>query len=136
MDTTGAYHRQMVRQYRGAVGFKSITTPLMRLQDPSYTRVLIVTLPEVTPVSQAAALQEDLRRAKIEPYAWILNRSLAVSGTKDPVLLARVESERRQAARIAQGLSRRTFVVPWLATPPVGIEALESLTTPPCAGRG
>lgn len=130
MDTTGAYHRQMIRQYRGAVGFKSITTPLMRLQDPSYTRVLVVTLPEVTPVSQAAALQEDLRRAKIEPYAWILNRSLAVSGTKDPILLARVESERRQAARIAQGLSRRTFVVPWLATPPVGVQALESLTTP------
>ncbi len=131
MDTTGAYHRQMVRQYRGAVGFKSITTPLMRLRDASYTRVLIVTLPEVTPVSQAAALQEDLRRANIEPYAWILNRSLAVSGTKDPVLLARVESERRQAARIAQGLSRRTFVVPWLATPPVGIQALDSLTSPP-----
>jgi len=136
MDTTGAYHRQMVRQYRGAVGFKSFTTPLMRLQDPSYTRILIVTLPEVTPVSQAAALQEDLRRAKIEPYAWILNRSLAVSGTRDPVLLARIESERRQAGRIAQGLSRRTFVVPWLATPPVGIEALESLTEPRSAGRG
>ncbi len=130
MDTTGAYHRQMVRQYRGAVGFKSITTPLMRLQDPSYTRVLVVTLPEVTPVSQAAALQEDLRRAKIEPYAWILNRSLAISGTKDPVLLARIESERRQAARIAQGLARRMFLVPWLSTPPVGIQALESLTAP------
>jgi arsenite-transporting ATPase len=121
----------MVRQYRGAVGFKSMMTPLMRLQDASYTRVLIVTLPEVTPVSQAAALQEDLRRANIEPYAWILNRSLAVSGTQDPVLLARVESERRQVARIAQGLSRRTFVVPWLATPPVGLQALDSLTSPP-----
>lgn len=136
MDTTGAYHRQMLRQYGSAVGFKSITTPLMRLQDPSYTRVLVVTLPEVTPVSQAAALQEDLRRAKIEPYAWILNRSLAVSGTRDPVLLARVETERRQAARIAQGLARRMFLVPWLSTPPVGIQALESLTAPaPSPGR-
>jgi arsenite-transporting ATPase len=131
MDTTGAYHRQMLRQYRGAVGFKSLTTPLMRLQDPSYTRVVIVTLPEVTPVSQAAALQEDLRRARIEPYAWVLNKSLAVSGTRDPVLLARLEGERRQTARIARGLARRTFIVPWLASPPVGIDALAALTTPP-----
>jgi arsenite-transporting ATPase len=130
MDATGAYHRQVVRQYQGAVGVAHITTPLMRLQDPSYTRVVIVTLPEVTPVSQAAALQDDLRRAKIEPYAWVINKSLVTSGTTDPLLRARLEGERRQVARIARGLARRTFVIPWLSSPPVGVVALSSLAAP------
>ncbi len=129
MDTAGSYHRQMMRQYRGTVGLKSMTTPLMRLRDPEYTKVLIVTLPEVIPVSQAAALQEDLRRAEIEPYAWVMNRSLAASGTRDPILLARMEGERKQADRIAGGLAKKTFVVPWLAYSPVGVPALESLTS-------
>ena len=81
----------------------------MRLQDPALTRVILVTLPETTPVSQAAALQEDLRRARIEPFAWVVNRSLAGSGTRDPLLLARVASEQRQFARIAGGLASRIF---------------------------
>lgn len=46
-----------------------IVTPLMRLQDPAPTKVILVTLPETTPVSEASALQGDLRRAEIEPYA-------------------------------------------------------------------
>ena len=54
---------------------KHIITPLMRLQDADMTHVVIVTLPEVTPVSQAAALQEDLRRAHIEPWAWVINKA-------------------------------------------------------------
>src|ERR1019366_3467468 len=68
MDATGAYHRQMTRQTDLHAPIGRIITPLMRLQDPAYTRVLLVTLAETTPVSQASALQEDLRRAQIEPY--------------------------------------------------------------------
>jgi len=127
MDATGAYHRQVVRQYRGAVGISHITTPLMRLQDPTYTHVVIVTLPETTPVTQASELQDDLRRAKIEPYAWVINKSLAASGTTDPLLRSRLDGERRQVSRIARGLAKRTFVVPWLPKPPVGVEALGTL---------
>lgn len=107
-----------------------LITPLMRLQDPSLTRVLIVTLPEVTPVSQAAALQDDLRRASIEPWAWVINKSVAASGTSDPLLLARAAGERRQVARIAGGLARRTFVLPWMPDPPVGVRALAALVEP------
>ena len=130
MDATGAYHRQMTRQYEGTANAKHIITPLMRLQDPDTTRVIIVTLPEVTPVSQAAALQDDLRRAKIEPWAWVLNRSIAATGTTDPLLQARLAGERRQAARIADGLARRTCVLPWLPEPPVGVAALGALVEP------
>jgi arsenite-transporting ATPase len=67
MDAIGAYHRQMVREFEGQ-GSTRIVRSLMRLQDAAYTRIILVTLPEITPISQAAALQEDLRRAGIEPY--------------------------------------------------------------------
>ncbi len=128
MDATDAYHRQMVQQYEGTASATHITTPLMRLQDSSLTRVIVVTLPEATPVSQAAALQEDLRRAKIEPYAWVINKSLAVSDVTDPLLLARLGGERQQVSRIATGLASRTFVLPWLADSPVGVPELSALT--------
>jgi arsenite-transporting ATPase len=131
MDATGAYHRQMVQQYEGKAESKGlhIITPLMRLQDASLTRVIIVTLPEVTPVSQAAALQDDLKRAQIEPWAWVINKSIAASGTTDPLLQARLAGERRQSERIANGLAKRTFVLPWLPEPPVGVAALGALVT-------
>lgn len=129
MDATGAYHRQMTQQYEGSANAKHIITPLMRLQDAGMTHVVLVTLPEVTPVSQAAALQEDLRRAGIEPWAWVLNKSLAATGTRDPLLQARLAGERQQAARIAGGLAQRTYVLPWLTRPPVGVEALAQLVT-------
>ena len=127
MDATGAYHRQMMREYDGKTT-AHLVTPLMRLQDPQHTQIILVTLPEVTPVSQAAALQDDLRRAKIEPYAWVLNKSIAAAGTVDPLLSARLVGEHKQMARIGNGLAQRSFVVPWLAQPPVGIAALSALT--------
>ncbi len=130
MDATGAYHRQMMQQYEGSPNTAHIITPLMRLQDASMTHVILVTLPELTPVSQAAALQDDLRRAKIEPWAWVINKSVAATGTTDPLLQARLAGEHRQASRIAGGLARRTFVLPWLAEPPVGVAALGALAAP------
>ena len=126
MDATGAYHRQMTQSYARGANAAHIITPLMRLQDASMTRVIIVTLPEPTSVSQAAALQDDLRRAQIEPWAWVINKSLAASGTTDPLLQARLAGEQRQAARVAK-LARRTFVLPWLPEPPVGVQALSAL---------
>jgi arsenite-transporting ATPase len=128
MDATGAYHRQITREFEGSANAKHIITPLMRLQDADMTRVIIVTLPEVTPVSHPAALQDDLRRARIEPWAWVINKSLSVTGTADPLLKARLEGERRQLDRIANGLAQRTFVLPWLPESPVGVEALGALT--------
>ena len=80
LDRTGAYHREVMR--RGAVVPSGrLTTPLMRMQDPDYTRVLLVTLAETTPVHEAAQLQDDLRRAHVEPFGWVINASLAASGT-------------------------------------------------------
>ena len=125
MDAAGAYHRQMVSSFEKQTGSAvNVVTPLMRLRDPDYTKIILVTLAEVTPVSQAAALQEDLRRAKIEPYAWVLNRSILAAGTRDPLLLARLQGEAKQMERIRAGLSNNLFAIPFQPEPPVGIEAL------------
>ncbi|MBC7483162.1 MAG: arsenical pump-driving ATPase [Rhizobacter sp.] len=128
MDATGAYHRQMMREFEGH-GAGRVVTPLMRLQDSDYTRVILVTLPEVTPVSQAFALQEDLRRAGIEPHSWVPNKSVLAAGTHDPLLAARLAGERRQMSRMADGLAMRIFTVPWLTVPPVGVAELSSLVS-------
>jgi|CXWL01.1.fsa_nt_gi arsenite-transporting ATPase len=127
MDATGAYHRQALRDLGPGLNPARLKTPLMRLQDPALTHVVIVTLPETTPVSQAAALQEDLRRAKVEPFAWVVNRSLSAAGARDPLLAAKLAGERRQLERIAGGLAKRVFVIPWLSAPPVGADALGAL---------
>jgi arsenite/tail-anchored protein-transporting ATPase len=128
MDAAGAYHRQMVRDLESAG--QHITTPLMRLQDPGYTRIVLVVLPETTPVTEAAALQQDLRRASIEPFAWVINRSLSGSGTRDRVLAARMDLERAQIARVAERLARRAYLIPWRAVPPIGLAELTELTAP------
>lgn len=126
MDATGAYHRQMMREFEGHTSGR-LVTPLMRLQDPEYTKIILVTLPEVTPVSQAKALQDDLRRAGVEPFAWVINKSVLASGTRDPLLVARLEGEARQMDRIENGLAHRAYVLPWLAQPPVGLQELSKL---------
>ena len=128
MDAAGAYHRQMLGAFEKKTGASGhLITPLMRIQDPAYTRVLLVTLPETTPVSQAAALQEDLRRARVEPWAWILNRSLLAARPRDPLLRARLQGEQRQVQR-ARTLSSRLYAIPFLSEPPVGSQALTQLT--------
>ena len=131
MDATGAYHRQMTREFEH--GNAHIVTPLMRLQDAAYTKIILVTLPEVTPVSQAAALQEDLRRANIEPYAWVLNKSVLAAGTHDPLLAARLVGERKQIKRMVEGLAKRMFTLPWLTVPPIGFAELAKLVSKPSA---
>jgi arsenite-transporting ATPase len=132
MDATGAYHRQMTQQYQGTANAKHIITPLMRLQDPATTKVLLVTLPEPTPVTQAAELQADLKRAHIAPWAWVINKSLSGPDgqplTTDPLLQARLVGERQQTQRVAHGLAPRTCTLPWLPEPPLGVAALGALT--------
>jgi arsenite-transporting ATPase len=130
MDAAGAYHRQMMSTFEKQTGTTvNIVTPLMRLQDSAYTKIILVALPEVTPVSQAAALQEDLHRAKIEPYAWVLNRSVLAAQTKDPLLGARLQGEVKQMKRINSGLSKNLFVIPFRSESPVGVNALRALIT-------
>jgi arsenite-transporting ATPase len=124
LDATGSYHRDIMRHARDPA---RITTPMMRLRDPAQTRMLIVTLPETTPVLEAAALQEDLRRAGIEPWAWVVNASLAAAGSRDPLLASRARSELPQIEKVRSELAQRIALTPWLAREPVGPQALRRL---------
>ena len=128
LDATGAYHRQMTRHMEpGAPG--RVVTPLMRLQDADYTRVVLVTLPETTPVSEAGSLQDDLRRAGIEPYGWVINRSMAATGTRDPLLRSRLKAERAQIDRVRAEYAKRVYLLGFRTTPPVGLDELERLAS-------
>lgn len=127
LDATGAYHREVLRTATGVPG--TVHTPLMRLRDPAYTRILVVTLPETTPVTEAAQLQADLRRAGIEPFAWVVNASLAAAGPSDPVLVERAAAELEQIEKVRSTLAARVAIVPWMPEEPHGPEALRRLAT-------
>ena len=123
LDATGAYHREIARQMtQSKIQF---TTPMMQLQDSQQTKVLLVTLAETTPVLEAANLQLDLRRAGIEPWAWIVNNSLALARPVSPLLQQRARNELTQIELVAQTHAKRYAVVPLQANEPVGLEMLE-----------
>lgn len=126
LDATGAYHREVARQLQDKSAH--FTTPMMQLQDPARTKVLLVTLAETTPVLEAANLQDDLRRAKIEPWAWIINNSLALANPIAPLLCQRASAELPQIEAVATRYATRWAVVPLQAQEPVGIELLRKLT--------
>jgi len=126
LDATGSYHRDIVR-HAAPTAQSRIVTPMMRLQDPEQTHILIVTLAETTPVLEASGLQDDLRRAGIEPWGWIVNASLAATDTSHPLLRARANAERQQIEAVEGGLAKRVAVVPMLAEEPVGAERLAAL---------
>ena len=125
LDSTEAYHREIARKASDMP--EEVRTLLPHLRDASFTRVLLVTLPEATPVHEAAMLQEDLRRAHIEPFAWVINQSFAKSGSHDPLLLARGRGEAPYIREVVEKLSKQTALVPWVAEEPVGPEKLRQL---------
>jgi arsenite/tail-anchored protein-transporting ATPase len=125
LDATGAYHREVERQFGdGPMQFR---TPMMQLQDPARTKVLIVTLAETTPVLEAAGLQADLERAGIHPWAWVINQSLAAADTRSPLLLLRARTELAQIEAVAKVHSRRYALVAHQANEPVGVDRLLEL---------
>ena len=86
---------------------------LPRLRDPRFTHVILVALPEATPIHEAANLQEDLKRAGITPFAWVVNQCLSQSQIYDPILRARRDRELPYIAEVRTQLSQRFAVVPW-----------------------
>jgi arsenite-transporting ATPase len=125
LDATGAYHREVARMLdpKGA----HYTTPMMQLQDEKRTKVLIVTLAETTPVLEAANLQADLRRAGIEPWAWVINNSVAAARPRSPLLRKRAQNELAEVEKVATAHARRYAAVPLLQEEPVGVERLLKL---------
>ena len=125
MDSAEAYYREVGRT-RGDLP-EAVLNLLPRLRDPEFTRVLVVTLAEATPVHEAERLQDDLRRAGIEPFAWVIEQSLLASGTTDPVLAERGRCERPWVQQVMATDARRCALLAWQARPPVGAQALREL---------
>lgn len=125
LDATESYHREVARKVSDLPD--EVRHLLPRLCDSEFTRVLVVTLPEATPVHEAAALQDDLRRAKIEPFAWVINQSFAESGSLDPLLVARGRGEVQFIREVVEKFSKRTALVPWVTEEPAGAERLQQL---------
>jgi arsenite-transporting ATPase len=125
LDATLAYHREVTRHTSAAP--ESVIQLLPRLRDPQFTRVLIVTLPEATPVHEAGQLQRDLQRARIEPYAWVINQALAPLVVRDPVLLSRQRHEQPYINEVVTKYAARTALIAWQPEPPVGQQALGHL---------
>lgn len=125
LDATGSYHREIERQMSGS-GIHYVT-PMMQLQDPKQTKVLLVTLAETTPVLEAAGLQADLRRAGIEPWAWIINNSVAATRPRSALLRQRARNELREIDAVISN-SQRYAVVPLLQDEPVGVQRLLALS--------
>ena len=123
LDAAGSYHREVARQMGDSLSY---ITPLMRLQDPVATKVVIVTLAEPTPVMEAAELQDDLKRAGITPFAWVVNNSIAAARPSSPFLRQRAANELPEIARV-EALAPRVAVIPLLAEEPIGEARLTAL---------
>ncbi|ECY0996939.1 arsenical pump-driving ATPase [Salmonella enterica] len=127
LDATGAYHREMVRQMGQT--HDHVMTPMMQLQDPEKTKVIIVTLAETTPVLEAANLQKDLRRAGIEPWAWVINSSLAAAKPSSPFLVTRASRELPLINDVTEQFAKRIALTPLQNEEPVGAALLAKMAS-------
>jgi len=112
LDSTQSYHRE-VQRTKGETPI-SIQRLLPRLRDEKQTEVVIVTLPEATPVFEASRLRDDLSRAGINNKWWVVNQCLSMTGTTNPMLVARAEAEKQWLEQV-RSISAGNFVaIPWL----------------------
>ena len=113
LDTAGSYHRDIMRNNMNA---GRLRTPYMALQDPLLSKIILVSLPETTPMREAGSLQEDLQRAGIKPYAWLINQSLSMlEGISDPILKSRAHAEIEVINTIKNKYAQRTYGIPFIA---------------------
>jgi len=125
LDAAEAYHREVSRTMSDMPD--SVRNLLPRLRDPEFTRVILVTLPEATPVHEAARLQRDLARAGVTPFAWVVNQSFRADGFRDPLLQQRGAREAPFLAEVQERLATRVALIPWSPVEPVGPQRLRNL---------
>jgi arsenite-transporting ATPase len=114
LDAANAYHRDVERNMTYIP--ETVKRLLPQLRDREFTKILIVTLAEATPVHEAAQLQGDLLRADIHPFAWVINQSFLAAGTKDPVLAERAALEIRYIDEVRTSYADRVVLIPWKGT--------------------
>lgn len=113
LDTTGSYHREVMKNT--AFNHGKIMTPLMALQEVDFAKILLISLPETTPMREAEALQNDLQRAGIVPFAWVINQSFAaLTHLTDPVLRKKASAEIPIIQYVEDHLTTKTFCIPYI----------------------
>lgn len=125
LDSAQNYHKELARS-TGEVP-ESVSKLLPRLRNPEETSVVIVTLAETTPVLEAGRLQEDLKRAEIQPEWWVINQSLYATKTKDPILLGRAASEKKWIDKVRKELAVHSTIIPWFSEEKIGYDEMKDL---------
>jgi arsenite/tail-anchored protein-transporting ATPase len=125
LDAAHSYHKELERS-TGEIT-ENVKELLPRLRNQNETEIVITTLPEATPVLEAERLQNDLRRAGIVPHWWVMNQSLYVTHTMDPILSERAKSEKKWIQKVQNELSERIAVVPWMEFDKMGLEQIKQL---------
>lgn len=123
LDAAQGYSKEIARS-TGEVP-ESVTKLLPKIRNPKETSVVIVSLAEATPVLEASRLQDDLRRASINPKWWVINQSLFATNTNDPVLKGKAESEKEWIQEVKTKLADRSAIIPWLHEEKIGYEKLK-----------
>ncbi|MEQ3595141.1 arsenical pump-driving ATPase [Bacillus albus] len=125
LDAAQTYHKEIARS-TGEVP-QSVKNLLPRLRNPEETSVVIVTLAEATPVHEASRLQEDLKRADINPKWWVINQSFYATHTSDSVLRGRAQSEMQWIQAVQRESQNNCVIIPWQSDDIVGYEKLKAL---------
>ena len=79
------------------------------------TEVIIVTLPEATPVYEALRLEDDLKRAQITAGWWVINQSFYQTGTSNAFLKAKASHEAEWINRVGAQTDGCFVLIPWKA---------------------
>jgi arsenite-transporting ATPase len=111
LDSTQSYHKEVERT-KGEIPI-SVQRLLPRLRDEKQTEVVIVTLPEATPVYEAERLKDDLQRAGINNRWWVVNQCLSFVDTTNPILSARAESEKEWIQKVNEISNDHTAAIAW-----------------------
>ncbi|KRM32822.1 arsenical pump-driving ATPase [Agrilactobacillus composti DSM 18527 = JCM 14202] len=111
LDSTQSYAKEVQRS-TGAVP-AAIANLLPRLQDASQTEIIMVTLPEATPVYESLRLNADLNRAHMAHTWWVVNQSLGATKTQHPCLQARAQNEGQWLAKVQAVSNGHLAVEPW-----------------------
>lgn len=112
LESTQSYNHEIQRT-KGEIP-ESIQKLLPRLKSDE-TEVLIVTLPEATPVYEALRLEDDLKRAGISAQWWIINQSLYGTGTTNPMLAAKAANEVEWLNRVDEHADGKFALISWSA---------------------
>ena len=123
LDASQSYSKEIERS-TGEVP-ESARKLLPQIRNPKETSVVIVTLAEATPVLEASRLQDDLRRANINPKWWVINQSLSATNTNDPILKGKAMAEKEWIQEVNENKAEKTAIIPWLPEEKVGYDKLK-----------